>query len=750
MRSDKFEPITVPKLQQKGLCALKDMKVNVDEGDDFVWCPEASFSCSTSCWHTSLMRGPILAGALKPAIRIKVSYDGLDSTLRLSADEFPTVGAIRSYLEEQFDMSQDEIGLFCEGNYRNMDNKSQVVPGQLLLTEPVAALLLRVSVPEGIAAKDGSPEGLQDVVVLVDGEELAKTDTSGECELTLRIGCCDLCLRHVCFAGGERIVQNVDVVAEQVNECVIFSDVHLYFYATEPELPDDDDDQAGIDNAEEPPQEPSTLVWICALKEQIPKDAVNLFGTIHSLDVSGQKIATTLPSVSEGLQMVAGIQAETLSSSSAAAFALSSLSLSIQHEGFYWRPKDPSPFVEREEELGGCEYVRLLDCPVAVGYLDPCMQIHRSAPSEVLELPVSSCRTVCELKTAVGELLKRSSREFMVYDGSRALPDDARVKTSMDLKLFELTRISVRLVTGCCGDAFADVRVELDGEAKGFTDSQGTFSSVATVGTHCVTFLICTGDEKCGVRMERGLTVVMGGKNDFEFTADVGVSFYCTDPDDEERSEDEEDCSPLYDPSCVWVAVDPAQIPDDAKPLRGQASCQNDVVSIDSTGITPVNLRIDKHDTGAGPCPLADLAVHCSRNGFCWCPKESCPLMERTTKLGGCEFLRLLTCPVAMGFLKPAVCIHFPAEGLAHFSNPPTGSLALPLETYGGAVVLKEHLAEELGEVASGIEILTKDLKPFSHAYFQGPTDILCVRKGIDEQTAIQSALDIFQRQCVA
>merc|ERR1712039_380062 len=41
----------------------------------------------------------------------------------------------------------------------------------------------------------------------------------------------------------------------------------------------------------------------------------------------------------------------------------------VPPEGYTFRVRHPSPFVERINELGGCELQRLISCPVAVGYL---------------------------------------------------------------------------------------------------------------------------------------------------------------------------------------------------------------------------------------------------------------------------------------------------------------------------------------------------------------------------------------------
>merc|ERR1712216_1118727 len=39
--------------------------------------------------------------------------------------------------------------------------------------------------------------------------------------------------------------------------------------------------------------------------------------------------------------------------------------------GFRWRERDPSPLKDRCDELGGCEFSRLMRCPQVMGYLKP-------------------------------------------------------------------------------------------------------------------------------------------------------------------------------------------------------------------------------------------------------------------------------------------------------------------------------------------------------------------------------------------
>merc|ERR1712182_88794 len=47
------------------------------------------------------------------------------------------------------------------------------------------------------------------------------------------------------------------------------------------------------------------------------------------------------------------------------------IKLETKVEGMTYRMRDPSPLLERVNELGGCELQRLAFCPVALGFLEP-------------------------------------------------------------------------------------------------------------------------------------------------------------------------------------------------------------------------------------------------------------------------------------------------------------------------------------------------------------------------------------------
>merc|ERR1719272_2850752 len=111
---------------------------------------------------------------------------------------------------------------------------------------------------------------------------------------------------------------------------MVYTDIMLYFYATGPASSEDDEEEAALEQTDEPGEVVSTLVWICAQKDQIPPEAEDVAGTMCSLDASGEKVVVALPKSSVGLTVLSAEAVEKSThamSSSSVAFALSSLTL---------------------------------------------------------------------------------------------------------------------------------------------------------------------------------------------------------------------------------------------------------------------------------------------------------------------------------------------------------------------------------------------------------------------------------------
>jgi len=139
-----------------------------------------------------------------------------------------------------------------------------------------------------------------------------------------------------------------------------------------------------------------------------------------------------------------------------------------------------------------------------------------------------------------------------------------------------------------------------------------------------------------------------------------------------------------------------------------------------------------------GCCALASLSLQCRRRGLCWRPKDPPPLATRVQDLGGCEWLRLLECPAALGFLKPAVAVH--CAGGEHF--------VLPLDACGEVAALRAELAQRLNPdgdeppegAAEALRLVSAEADGAETAvadgYLPGSTTLLCARPGEDLSAA--------------
>merc|ERR1712039_1019426 len=67
--------------------------------------------------------------------------------------------------------------------------------------------------------------------------------------------------------------------------------------------------------------------------------------------------------------------------------------------------KDPSPLAERLEQIGGCEMMRLLECPSVLGFLKPAVTV-QCASGERIVLPLDSYGNAQALRTQLAKELK--------------------------------------------------------------------------------------------------------------------------------------------------------------------------------------------------------------------------------------------------------------------------------------------------------------------------------------------------------
>jgi len=682
-------------------------------------------SRSMACVLDSLVAGPVCVGALLPAVLVHMqAVGGKKGWQQLPAPlaECPTTLALRKWLGSRFSRDLDDVGLY---NLSQTGGLGTVLADDTVLTadlELAAAFLSPLKV-QVLLPDTQEEQGLSGVTVEVDDMSYGSTDADGYIQLMLPHGKRSAYLRHPSFGDGRR---HDFMIPSQDDCCITFADVRLYIFATDPEA-DADDEDAGC--------QPS-LVWICASAEQIPPDALGIAGSVRCL-VGGKDISASL-SASRPTEFVvlSGQQV-----SRPPACSLADLQITASRTGFEWQPKEPSPLAERLEELGGSEYLRLLNCPVAMGYLKPTALV-RLDSSTTISISIADHPTAEALRDVVAEklgLLSATSIQLRLLppasdDSERLLDDGEGIRPGWMIRAHRMVRVHVSVVTACCGEPLEDVSVTAE-SITCRTDASGTCQLMLPIGDCRVHLQHASFGEM------RQLPLKVSNVEDRKvcYRMKPRLFVYATDPEEQEEEEDPdsvEDVGPSWDPSCVWLAADEGQIPEDAIGIGGSATClwpssavrlrahlrADQLVGFD---LGPTGLA-EKSSHEAGMCPVASFRVSCARRGYSWQAKDPSPLAERTNEIGGCEALRLLACPVVLGFLLPRATVHF--------ANRP--SMPFSLSEHPEADDVRAILAEEVGE--NFVLRTVQRNQPIS-CRFLSHCDLLCAKPD-DMAAALASA----------
>eukprot|EP00927_Polykrikos_kofoidii_P007014 TRINITY_DN12864_c0_g1_i1.p1 TRINITY_DN12864_c0_g1~~TRINITY_DN12864_c0_g1_i1.p1 ORF type:complete len:2030 (-),score=386.64 TRINITY_DN12864_c0_g1_i1:131-6163(-) len=253
--------------------------------------------------------------------------------------------------------------------------------------------------------------------------------------------------------------------------------------------------------------------------------------------------------------------------------------------GFGFKAKDPSPLKERCFEIGGCELPRLAQCPVAVGSLE---ELQPSPPLRV------SLRTPCCGRANLAANLDVDGQAAIPSEDHYKLPRKRFDESSGQLQMrFEGALAPCFLPYG--GDEFA---VE-------FNPSQPSCLNLD---------LVCT------------------------------IWVYWMPP-----NEDEEEPVGL-----VYLAVDGRQVPEEARPVVGSLKCEGmrgGELPLDGSSMGPFAFHAEQaFATEAPRCLLGNIefVLEAPKN-YDFIAKYPSPLVERLDELGGCEFERLIDCPIAVG-----------------------------------------------------------------------------------------------------
>eukprot|EP00928_Gymnodinium_smaydae_P007945 TRINITY_DN1284_c0_g3_i1.p1 TRINITY_DN1284_c0_g3~~TRINITY_DN1284_c0_g3_i1.p1 ORF type:complete len:2408 (-),score=404.08 TRINITY_DN1284_c0_g3_i1:117-7340(-) len=690
-------------------CPFSGLTFETDASGGLLWCPITTSSGSREGCSKLLAGPPVQLGTLMPAVTLHIA-GATCGTLRLPLASHPTTGAARRRAAEELGVPLEELAVYPAGSEAGppCDDGDALFAGMELAVCRLAALRICVLVPEG--AQVGSSctsHGLKDVEVEVDGQPRGVTDEEGSRELLERAGDRVVRLRHSCFGEQPREVV-VTVVPGHRTERHVIADIRLHIFASRAD--DDHDDESG--------DQGPVLLWICGTADQTQGDIVPIEGRVWATGPDGevsQPLGKTVTELVLYSVNASGTEAEAEEDDAACRCSLASLGVEAAKAGFCWRPRHPPPLVERAEEIGGCEYLRLLACPTVIGYLDPAFRVtigDSSAPcAPALWLPARQYGTVALARAHLSEALDLPEHSlWLARDGlaTEPLPDDAPLVAGATVALLETAEVRLRVISGCCGSAVDGISISVNGLERGITDADGALEVFRLpVGGGHVAHL------QHAALVDASLYSVqlhVSGRqvNELVVTLAPRLLCYATELEAEEEADEETGAAAVCEPICVWLAADPAHIDDEALPLSGTLaykSSAGEEVKLDLAPgkIEPVFVRPEGENQTeplvSERCALASLALDCTKRGYVWEPKDPSPLLERAAEIGGCELLRLLVCPVSLGFLKPAVTVQC-SSGLR---------IKAPLDTFEDPALLRGHVAARLGgEVEEEQIVLTQ------------------------------------------
>lgn len=704
----------------------------------------------SGCFFNELSSGPLVIGHWLPALTV----DGpglMAQALRLPVATCPTVEALQQLLALRLGRAPEALGLYTVGEVAPLDPSQRLLAGAKVTARALLPLTLRVLAPDS-----QTEQGLEDVAMEVDGLEVGRTEPEGTLQVMLPEGPCSPMLKHPCFGPEGRRLQLEELAGDGLS-LELLADIRLYFYATDPdELSEDEEEDEDQDLQRVLP----SVVFVCASQDQIPEGAFGFDGAA-SLALGGEE----LPDLTEvqnasvelsseqsfGLLEVSGQQLQ--ATGTHFALSLGSLRLQASRLGYCWQPKEPSPLAERAAELEGSEYLRLLECPVALGFFHPSVRCALGdKEGTIMEFSIIENPTVGALRARLAkELGSEPPLELRLWqlpagpEGSkRLLGEDAEAtKASWEIAVEEMAPVTVRVLTACCLEPLKEVELHLEGAAQaGRTDEEGRCELFAPLGQRALSLQ----HPVLGPKGRESRPIQVGRKrlaNEVVCRVDARLFVYQTDPDpeDEETEQDPEEM-PLYDMSPVWLAVDPGHLPEDAKPIECCLTCPwPDAKRLLRASFGPETVGCVELGAGEGAatseasalrpghvCRVAGLRLRCRRDGFTWAPKEPSPLAARTEELGGCELLRVMDCPVALGFVKPSVTVYLATSQ----------RLVLSLDIYGEVRALRSRLAEEL-EASDPDSLLLEVAEsgaPVAGKFLPGSTALLCARATEDMATA--------------
>lgn len=238
-----------------------------------------------------------------------------------------------------------------------------------------SAILSRdpTSRPQVIIRRQCCGVGFEGTKISINGSSIGETDEDGKLALPLQQSSRDKAnnTMHMKIDGVP-----ASLLPGNVCEYVICADIKhdigfdmaclLWIYWCPPERPDseygDDPDWEGDASEEEVAE---CAVCVTASGDQVPDEALPIAGILECPGIRGQRVILDGQSIGPYvLHPASGSQC-----SHKQCFLSGLVLRPEQLDGYRFRLREPSPFQEHCDELGGCETQRLAENPKAIGFL---------------------------------------------------------------------------------------------------------------------------------------------------------------------------------------------------------------------------------------------------------------------------------------------------------------------------------------------------------------------------------------------
>ena len=127
---------------------------------------------------------------------------------------------------------------------------------------------------------------------------------------------------------------------------------------------------------------------------------------------------------------------------------------------------------ERAADCGGCEYLRLLSCPTAMGSLKPATSV--TCPDGTrFEIALDDADSGASLRERCGMVLKRPAYLLHLSLDRGRIEDTDAIEPFASVSLTFLGEITLHVLTGCCQAAIERAEVFVDDQSVGITGVDG-------------------------------------------------------------------------------------------------------------------------------------------------------------------------------------------------------------------------------------------------------------------------------------